>query len=421
MRILILSHMYPRSHHPAGGIFVHEQVRALRARGVDARVVSGDPFWVQTVNPKRIMTALCAYGAYVPVWTQQDTVPVLHFPYLCGYLFRPSVHAITYVHGLKRILAAACNGFSFDIIHAHTSFLDGSAGMEVRRVTRRPLVITEHMGPFGILTRNALMWRITRRAVVGADHVIAVSPSLRQDMAATLRLDPQAIEVLPNGVDTEVFHPAGNGRREPDGVTRALWVGHHVAIKGIDRLLRAFARACRVRPELRLSLLGDGPKRGAMEDLARELGLAAHVTFHPAADRAGVAAAMRAHDFLVVSSLKETFSLVALEALACGIPVLSTACGGPEALITDPLLGLVVSNDVNGLARGLLAILTRIDATDPRRLQEHVSRYAWPSIADELVTRYRAVLAPSIRHAAESISRKSGHRFSEGKCDKHSF
>ncbi len=170
LRVLILSHMYPRAHHPAGGIFVHEQVKALRRRGVDARVVSGDPFWISTFNPFRFFAALRAYRRERPVWKAWDTVLVLRFPYLCGYFFRPSIHALTYLHGVKRVLSRIRAEFPFDLVHAHTSFLDGTAGLLASRLGGTPLVITEHTGPFGVLTRNRLMRHLTRRSVAGADR-----------------------------------------------------------------------------------------------------------------------------------------------------------------------------------------------------------------------------------------------------------
>jgi len=392
--------MYPRARHPAGGIFVHDQVRALRARGIDARVLSGEPLWVPTVNPLRFLTALRRYLQTEAVWGEWDTVPVLHFPYLCGYWFRPSVHALTYAHGLDRVVAAACDQFSFDLIHAHTSFLDGNAGLRVGRATGRPLMITEHTGPFSLLTRNRFMRWITRRALVGADYRLAVSDGLRRDMCEALNLTAGSIAILPNGVDPRVFRPPAEGRR-PQGLIRAIWVGHFVEIKRVDHLLHAFARASRVRPDLRLTLLGDGPQRNAMKKLATELGLCAHVAFQPAADRDGVADAMRAHDFLVISSAKETFSLVALEALACGIPVLATACGGPEALITEPSFGLIVSNDIEGLTQGLISFPDRIGATDPQRLHSYAGgRYSWAQIADELAALYQKLVGSPTRRAA---------------------
>ena len=393
MRILILSHMYPRLHNPVGGIFVHEQVRALRTQGIDARVATGGPCWLQTLNPWRIAAALRAYRAQQPAWATWDTVPVIEFTYLCGFLFRPTIHSLTYVHGFRRVMARLRKEFPFDLVHAHTSFLDGAAGLLAARAYGCPLLITEHTGPFDLLTRNAFMRYRTRRSVIGASRVLAVSSSLRQTMLAQLALSPDCIDVLPNGVDPSVFCPDANQPHASE-VIRVLWVGHYVEVKRVDYLVRAFARALRSRPRLRLSLLGDGPDRGKISALVADLGLTAQVEFLPATDRAGVARAMRAHNFVAVSSATETFSLVTLEALACGVPVLSTACGGPQDLIVHPWLGSIVSNDLEGLTSGLVDMADRAGSDDAAKLHAYVrDRFSWDAIAGRLIETYRGLCA----------------------------
>ena len=384
--------MYPRLKNPVGGIFVHEQVRALRAQGIDARVATGGPCWVQTLNPRRIAAALRTYRAQQPAWTTWDSVPVIEFSYLCGFLFRPAVHTLTYVHGFRRLMARLRKEFPFDLVHAHTSFLDGAAGLLAARAHGCPLLITEHTGPFDLLTRNAFMRYRTRRSVGGASRVLAVSSSLRRTMLAQLALPPDRIDVLPNGVDPSVFCPGANPPRTGE-VVRVLWVGHYVEVKRVDYLVRAFARALRSRPRLRLTLLGDGPERGKIAALVADLGLTAQVAFLPATNRAGVASAMRAHDFVAVSSATETFSLVTLEALACGVPVLSTACGGPQDLITQPWLGSIVSNDLDGLTSGLVAMADRASG-DAAKLHAYIrDRFSWDAIAGRLIETYRVLCA----------------------------
>lgn len=386
--------MYPRSSYPVGGIFVHEQVQALRARGIDARVASGDPFWIQTINPRRAIPALRAYWSEASPWTSWDDVPVMHFPYLCGGLFRPTIHTLLYTHGLRRVLMGLYEEFPFQVVHAHTSFLDGAAGVMAARLFQCPLLITEHTGPFDLLTGNAFMRYRTRRSIVGADRTFAVSNSLRQAMLDELGLSPESIEVLPNGFDPSVFRPAPKDRPREDDSIRALWVGHHVEVKGVANLVRAFKLSLSRRPQLRLSLLGDGPGRIKIESLVADLGIRAFVEFLPATDRAGVARAICDHDFVVISSATETFSLVTLEALACGTPVLSTACGGPQDLITQPVLGQVVGNDIEGLTSGLLEMADRGCPGEADKLHAYVrERFSWDAIAGQLIEVYRDLSA----------------------------
>lgn len=392
-RLLVLSHMFPRDHHKVGGIFVLEQVRALRRLGVDARVLSGDPYWTNNYKPQNILRYARAWRRSKASWQwhEWDGVPVAFFPYMAGGFFRPWLHAWTYELGLKSILAGIRNDFPYDLVHAHTSYLDGNAGLSAARLGGVPLVITEHTGPFSLLTDHVLKRHVTRRAVKAADHVIAVGGSLRKDMATQLGLPERSLSVLPNGYDENTFYPLPE-RKRGNGI-RALWVGHFVPVKRVDRLIEAFSKVAGECPQLTLSLMGDGEGREEAErDVARR-GLSDRILFLDKADRAGVADAMRSHDFLVVSSEVETFSLVTIESFACGLPVLSTRCGGPEGLILEPALGRLVSNDTEGLASGLADMCRDIRDFDPALNSGHArARYSWDGIARELTSIYTRLI-----------------------------
>lgn len=393
LKILILSHMFPRENHKVGGIFVMEQVQALRRAGIDARVISGDPFWIGKFKPQGLIRYARAWRQARSSWQWLDCdgVPVVFFPYLAGGFFRPWLHAQTYNLGLRSILVGIRTDFDYDIVHAHTSYLDGNAGLAVAHLNDVPLVITEHTGPFSLLTNHVLKRLVTHHAVTTADHVLSVSEALCFDMHAQLGLIETEISVLPNGYSDRTFYVEGRSARS--NAIRALWVGHFVPIKRIDRLIEAFARVAEDLPELTLSLMGDGE---GMQEASRDIAarnLQGRIVFLAKSDREGVATAMRSHDFLVVSSETETFSLVTIEAFACGLPVLSTCCGGPEGLIVDGNLGRLVTNDVDGLAEGLSEMCRHIETFDPERIAAHAkASYSWDGVAEELTVIYRKLI-----------------------------
>src|SRR5262249_39308405 len=159
--------------------------------------------------------------------------------------------------------------------------------------------------------------------------------------AAELRRDlPDAaakIAVIPNAVDVDAFQLVGPGGRDPDEL---LFVGFRKASKGIERLLRAFALARTRRPALHLTLIGSAPtdrEEAAWVARAAELGIADAVRFEPTAGRAAIASAMARAGLLVHPSPRETFGIVAAEALASGLPVVATRSGGvDEILAPDP-------------------------------------------------------------------------------------
>ncbi|QIG91096.1 glycosyltransferase [Bradyrhizobium sp. 6(2017)] len=394
--------MYPRDRYPTGGIFVHEQVKALQRLGFEVVVLSGEPFWISTYNPLHILRALHAWRNQPVRWSRWDGVPVMYFPYCVGGIFRDWCHAWTYLQGALRVMQQVRARVPFDLVHAHTSFLDGYTAVRVGKRFGCPVVLTEHMGPFSVLTRNAAFRHFTRAGVNGADRVLAVSRSLKKDMLAELGKSAERVQVLGNGFDPAVHSPTPPA--EPSGAgPRMLWVGHVSPIKGVDRLIRAMKRASTEAPGLELTLLGGSEGMDAVREQASALGIEDRLSVLPAGTRAEVAAAMRAHDFLVVSSFKETFSLVALEALACGRPVLTTACGGPEDFVLHGENGLIVPNSEEALASGIAEmarIYSRFDMTQvAARFRE---TYSWDKVANNLAQIYKKLL--SARPLAPVIS-----------------
>ncbi|WP_310636123.1 glycosyltransferase [Delftia acidovorans] len=388
--VLIVSHMYPRINHPAGGIFVHEQAKALRDAGVDARVITGDPFWINTLNPLRIISALKHWwnlGNYE--WDIQNGVPVINFPYIVSSRFLPfQVHALTYKIAAMRCMEKMQRKFSFQVIHAHTSFMDGTAGAALSKKYNVPFVLTEHTGPFRTLTRTSYLKNRTQRAINSAGCVIAVSQSLLKDIHEQVLVTvPEKAKILPNVVDVGRFAmvPQRTGKRG----TRVLWVGHFVPIKRVDLLIRAFKKVAEVDPGIMLSLVGHGELETKLRSLVNELSLDERVEFLGNAARDELPKHYQNSDFLVISSESETFGVVAIEAMSCGIPVLCTDCGGPSEMISDQRLGLVVGMGLDDLAEGLLKMSRRQGTFDRIYIRNHaVENFSAPVIAEKMIDIY---------------------------------
>lgn len=406
VRVLVLSHMYPREYNPAGGIFVHEQVKALQRRGIEVVVLSGEPLWISCRAPRHIWPALRAWWRAPVYWHVWDDVPVMYFPYFVGGIFFNLLHTLSYWFGANRVIQQVRARVPFDLIHAHTSFLDGHAAVRIGRRFGCPVVLTEHMGPFSALTRNAGFRYFTRVGVNGADRVLAVSRALKASMLAELGKQEREVEVLGNGFDPDIYVPAPASEPSTTSV-RMLWVGLPSPVKGVDRLIRAVKQAILDVPGLELTVLGDDSE--ALRQQAESLGISNRLRFFPVCGRAGVAKAIRAHDFLVVSSYTETFSLVALEALACGRPVLTTACGGPEDFVVHGENGLIVPNSEAGLAAGIVEMAKVHSSFDTMKAAAQIKeRYSWDRVAERLEGIY-GDLVPA-RSAAPNLPVPRGRR-----------
>jgi UDP-glucose:(heptosyl)LPS alpha-1,3-glucosyltransferase len=212
--------------------------------------------------------------------------------------------------------------------------------------------------------RDRLAVRIERRAYAPGAYrkVIANSRMVARDMTARYGIPAEAIEVIYNGVDLERFHP--RARERAADVRRALGLapGHFVCSfvgsgfrrKGLERLLRAFPELAAARPESRLVVVGKDSSRARHEALARELGIDARVQFLGA--RRDVPALIGASDLFVLPTWYDSFAFTVLEAMASGVPVVTTDSAGASELVDDGVHGAVLSGDCTGgeLAHALL-------------------------------------------------------------------
>jgi glycosyltransferase involved in cell wall biosynthesis/SAM-dependent methyltransferase len=399
LRVLILSHMFPHPDQPTSGSFIFEQVRALRERGLDARVLVGRPFWMRHVNPKRLWQSHRAYERHhdLSPWLSLEGVPVRYLPYRIVAPFFS--HGWMYRSSKLRAIADVHTDFPFEIVHAHTAYLDGGAGLAVARRFAVPLIITEHTGPFSRLTAGYLVRRWTVRALNGADRILAVSEALKGQITSHMAASRVArVTVMPNGVDVEMFRPPQQWRFDANA-PRVLFVGYFVPIKNLPLLLEAFSLVRREIPRATMSLVGEGETEGQEEELSaliNSMGLAESVSLRGYQPRQEVARIMREDcDLVVLSSDAETFGCVLVEALASGKPVVSTRCGGPEDIVSAPELGeLCPPGDARALADAILKVARNLDRYDPEAIRaDAAARFSYQAIADRLERVYREAMA----------------------------
>ncbi len=279
-----------------------------------------------------------------------------------------------------------------DLTIAFFGLPGGPAGWLVRRLYGAPYLVSLLGGDVpgfayqGIGLYHRLSGGVIRAVWRGARAVIANSDGLAD--LARAHAPGQVVAVAPNGVDPVTFTPAPESSR-PDarsnGPVRLLLVGRLVHQKAVDVILNALASLpLSGRPVL--TVVGDGPERGALEEQARRLGLGDAVTFAGWVARERLAETYRAHDVLVSPSRFEGMSLVLQEAMACGLPVVATRIPGSEELVVDGETGLLVTpEDVAGLAAAIARFATAPDlirAWGMAGRQRVERRYTWRAAAE---------------------------------------
>jgi glycosyltransferase involved in cell wall biosynthesis len=392
MRVLVVSHQFPRPDRPTSGIFVLEQAAALQRDGIHVRVLVGAEAWL---GPSRPFWSLVRVGRFVAKpprveWREERGVIRGEFPTIVLGRLGGAARAFSYRWGFRRVLAEVYRDFPFQLVHAHTALLDGGAALAAKRELGVPVVLTEHTGPFGILTETRAMRRRVRRVLAEADRVVAVSNFLKRAILEAVPELRRSIEVVPNGVDPAIFHPRPDLCAEPPTV---LWIGFFGALKRPLLALTAFASALRRMPNLRLRMIGRGPLEKELRLAVSAGDLGASVTIEDYQDREALAQLLASARAVLVTSAIETFSLVAAEALSAGTPVVSTRCGGPEEIVTAPWHGRLADNTSEALAEALVAVLAG-DFCPERLHAEAVRRFGIGVVSRSIRAVYEDLVKP---------------------------
>lgn len=248
-----------------------------------------------------------------------------------------------------------------DVLHVHYAIPHAVSAALARQMlgTRRPrLVTTLHGTDITIVGIERAYFHPTRFGIAASDSVTAVSDWLRDE---TLRVfEPEAeIEVIPNFVDTARFRPCERGGCRSELVPPGARVLSHVSnFRPVKRVLDVIGILAGVaaHADVHLLLAGDGPDRPEAQMRAQELGVAPRVHF--LGEQEGVEYILQSSDVFLLPSEHESFGLAALEAMACGVPVVGTRAGGLPEVVADGVAGrLVEVGDVEGATAAVLSLL----------------------------------------------------------------
>ena len=261
--------------------------------------------------------------------------------------------------------------------------------------------------------RSYIRWALTR-----CDGVATVTPDLQ---ARAQALSGRKGEVIPHGLRGRPAH--GLGRHTARSLLNApgdakilLFVGRLIPLKGVVYLINALPRIIARCPDARLIIVGDGEERPRLAQVARDLGLAARVTFAGERTHEEVIRYMRAADLFVLPSLIESFGIVLVEAMSCGLPIVASNVMGIPAVVEDGANGLLVPpGDAAALADRVIRLLTdpaAASAMSTRNLQTAAS-YALSRIADRFLNLWEDVItAHTLRRARQS--RSTGNAWPRG-------
>jgi glycosyltransferase involved in cell wall biosynthesis len=274
---------------------------------------------------------------------------------------------------------------TMDILHAHQPLLAGPQAARVARRANIPLVFTDHTR-YSLVARHtfpflreelleSLLRLLFPRFTAHCDLVVTPSQDVLRWLEG-LGVEAPAV-VIPNGVDVDRFcRPIAPMTKADLGIPEwagvAISVGRLSPEKNLDFLLDAFGRAVEESQDLHLVVVGDGPKRGALEEISQRAGLDDRIHWVGAVPYREVPNWLALADFFVIASTAESHPLAVLEATAAGLPVLGIPSSGIRESIQDRDNGLLCPEDVDAFAHRMVCLAT--DADLRARLAEGARR-----------------------------------------------
>lgn len=351
MHIVVIPSWYPANSKDIGGSFFREQAIALQRFNHQVGVIY--PHQLSVKDYKKIRSH--AKGVIKEI---DEGMPTYR-NFGLGWLPRlPYGNMKLWVaKGLKIFAEYIKDHGKPDAIHAHSMLYAGALAAAIKRQYNIPYAVTEHSSAY--VSKNIKNWqlKVSRQVAGNANVRIGVSEFFCHYLETYLSPSSPWIYV-PNILSYQFSAAIKRNTRSTNNTFTFLNVSLLTENKGIDLLLTAFARSFTGNEKYCLHIAGDGPMRASLEALADELGIKKQVKFLGLLSRENVLTAMSKSDAYVLTSHIETFGVVLIEALALGMPVVATRCGGPQSIIVNDKNGyLVNTNDITDIAHGMKRIV----------------------------------------------------------------
>lgn len=413
-RLIVYSSLFPSRVQPAAGIFIRERMFRV-GRHIPIVVVSPQPWSPFDWLVRRFRSS---FRPVLPKFEQMDGVDVhrprwLSLPGI-GKRFDGWSMALCTMRPVRRIRSE----FGATVIDAHFLYPDGWAATWIARRLGLPVTVTIR-GSKDEWLIGTERERGLREALARATRIFAVSQALARNVAHALGAPAEKVTVIGNGVDSERFQPVdrAEARRRLDLAPDApvlIGVGNLVPSKGFQHVIAQLPRLCRRHPGLVYLIVGAGAAhadlRASLEAQAAALGVRQAVRFCGRQPQEELRWFYGAADIFVLATEFEGWANVFLEAMACGLPVISTRVGGNAEVVQEPETGeLVAFGDGDALADAIERALGR--DWDRQAIIAYARANSWESRVEVLLREFRALGAGEAPVSSESsTTRSAAHR-----------
>lgn len=388
MNIVVIPTWYRTANNPNGGIFVCEEIKALKKEGVNGTILFVD---LDFRNLKSVFSS--------PVISETNFNDILEIR-ADGFGF-PKVNlklvekwSDIHLQLMKKYLD---KNPTPELIHAH-SFFGGYAAMRLSEKYNIPYIVTEHFSAF--LTGKIEPWKkeMIRSVFDKADKLIVVSEHLKNKVKD---YTSNSIEVIPNAIDTQFFKPPNLHNNK--NTFQFITVGGVRKEKRYDELVKAFCKLpLEIKSKCALKIIGNGPLENELIQQINNLPKENDVQYLGELSREEVLKNLQESDAFVCSSLYETFGIAVLEAMSVGLPVISTRCQGPEVFINKDT-GVLTS--IEEMDNQLLWMFNNHNQFDRKKISDFVKgKFDISILTKQRIKIYQNVLDPKKNSGQSPIS-----------------
>jgi glycosyltransferase involved in cell wall biosynthesis len=372
MNILILTHSYPDFNNKWQGVFIQEQVKALS----NMHSITLLHFKVD-YSHFAPFSNYSYFKNYDGKFTEYEVTVNKSFPVINQLKFLLS----TYNFIIKEIL----NQKQIDIIHSHLSYPGGFLGTIIQKRKKIPNILTEHSW----IRRYFRSWihkKCVLYALKNSSCIVAVSNALKDDISAFCK---RSIMVVPNVVEVEKF--SLSKVRKSGTLNIGILGGMGNLRKGLDILLESVSLLKNM--DLMVHIGGDGILLDNFKKISKEFGVYEKCRFYGEILSADIVNFYSILDIFVLASRDETFGVVVVEALSCGLPVIATKCGGPQEIITKETGVLVEKENPEELARAIVFVSENLELYDRNFIRKYaLEKYGQKAFVESLNKLYFEVL-----------------------------
>lgn len=380
--IIHLVPSWPSTYRKYDCVFLYEQIRNLAIRSnYEYIVVVGYPIGWYLKNKKNPFSDK-------PLNINLPNVKIYHFFYPNIFRFYQSFNFIYYFF-LKKVLKNYLKTSNL-LVHAHFLNMGYFAKLLFEEFGTQ-YFLTEHSGKFENYHKNyKFSWLMINYIIDSSYQIIAVSTHVENELLlhTNLRKNKGKIVVIPNGVENTVFYPLDITKA--DSPFKLLYVGNLLESKGVKILLESFLEI-HDKCSCNLSIIGAGELFNYCEEFIVKNDLRGRVKLMGSVNNNKLPVIINNHHLLILPSYSESFGVVIIESISCGIPVIVTKCGGPEYIVENSSLGEIIPiGNVQALSKSIIKVCQNY-IYDKKYMHDNIKkRFGWDAVCTKILKKYKS-------------------------------